>query len=167
VGVCRFRQVETPVTINAPYVSHPPIHSHCRIERWHSLYFTPLVRGTELFLYFQHRQMISRRRSAPSNPAVCRHTASHSPLHISFFVRPYIYVRKYCTFNRTDFKRRECFSSRQNDRNECTSFTCTWHGSLYVELEAWLIDWLIDRFIYLFTYLQLGSRTYGPDAPRP
>ena len=145
------------------------------------LFFTPLVRGTELFLYFQHRQMISRRRSAPSNPAVCRHTASHSPLHISFFLRAYIYVRMYGTFNRIDFKRREGSFSRQNDRNECTSFTCTRNGSLYVELGVWfiylfiirlsdwsiewLIDWYIDRlmdwwiyrsicrFIYLFIYL--------------
>jgi len=151
---CRFRQVETPVIINAPYVSHP--HPFSLSNRTVApLFFTPLVRGTELFLYFQHRHMISRRRSAPCIPAVCRHTASHSPLHISFFPTAYTYVRMYGTFNRIDFQRYEASSSIQNDRNECTSFICTQHGSLYVELRAWLIN------------LLLGSSLYGRDAPRP
>ena len=153
--------METPVIINAPYVSHPHLFSLSN-RTVAPLDFTPLVRGTELFLYFQHRHTISRRHSAPCIPAVCRHTASHSPLHISFFLRAYIYVRMYGTFNRMDFKRREASSSRQNDRNECTSFTCTRHGSLYVELG----DLFIYLFIYLFTYLRLGLRPYGPASPR-
>ena len=108
--------------------------------------------------------MISRRRSAPSIPAVCRHTASHSPLHISFFLRAYIYVRMHGRFNRIDFKRREISSSRQNDRNECTSFTSTRHGSLYVELGARLIDCLAIGFETLWsqcTYALIN----GPCVP--